>query len=347
MWSIAMVKITVIAGGTGSVKLVRGLAQAARTGGGREKEKKDDLAVIANVGDNIWLYGLYVCPDIDTVVYGLGGMLDEKRGWGVRGDTFSFLDQVAKVAPAQAASKGEKPWFSLGDRDLAMHVLRTAMLREGKSLSEVTAAVAKRLGIREKIIPATDDDVQTMISAARAPGGADATSTTTTTTTTTMHLQEFWVKNQGRPAVLGVQYRGIEKAKPSADAMRAIRDADMVIIAPGNPVSSIGPTVALAGLRQELARARDRVVAVSPMIGNRAVSGPAAKYMKAVGLPSSPEGVARYYQDFAGTLVISESDSRMSGRIEGRTGMRVRLANITMKSSRDEVALARYLLGRR
>jgi LPPG:FO 2-phospho-L-lactate transferase len=303
--------ITVIAGGTGSVKLVRGLAKIAG----------DDMAVIANVGDNIWLHGLYVCPDVDTMVYGLAGMLDEKRGWGVRGDTFSFLDQLRQ--------SGERPWFSLGDRDLATHVVRTAMMtKEGKTLSEVTGFFAKRYGITTKIIPATDDEVATMIS---STGDKE------------MHLQEFWVKNRGRPKVSAVRYAGIDRARPCQAAIDAIRNSDMIIIAPGNPVSSIGPIAAIAGLRAELAKARDGVFAVSPIIGNRPVSGPAAKYMKALRLKSSPVGIAQFYRDFASALVISKSDGNVSGDIR-RLDMDVHETNITMAGRQDEVRLARYLL---
>jgi LPPG:FO 2-phospho-L-lactate transferase len=305
--------ITVIAGGTGSVKLVRGLAKIAVGG--------SDMAVIANVGDNIWLHGLYVCPDVDTMVYGLAGVLDEKRGWGVTGDTFSFLDQLRQ--------SGERPWFSLGDRDLAMHVVRTAMMtKEGKTLSEVTGFFTKRYGIDTKIIPATDDEVTTMI---LSTGGKE------------MHLQEFWVKNRGRPEVSAVRYAGIDRARPCPAAIDAIRNSEMIIIAPGNPVSSIGPTAAIAGLRAELVKARDRVVAVSPIIGDRPVSGPAAKYMKAIGLKSSPVGVAEFYSDFAGALVISKSDANVSGDIR-RLDMDVHETNITMAGRQDEVRLARYLL---
>ncbi len=300
--------ITVVAGGTGSVKLVRGLARVA-----------GDLTVVANVGDNIWLHGLYVCPDIDTVVYGLGGMLDEKRGWGVQADTFSFIGQLRRA--------GEKPWFSLGDKDLAMHVVRTAMMKEGRTLSEVTRFFAERYGVDANVIPATDSEVATMISTAAGE----------------MHLQEFWVKNRGRPKVTAVRYAGIEKAEANKAAVDAIRNSDRIIIAPGNPVSSIGPTAAIPGLRAELARARDRVVAVSPIIGDGPVSGPAAKYMKAVGLTSSPAGVAAFYRDFAGSLVISKSDAGKSGDIR-RLGMDPYETNITMAGRQDEVRLARYLL---
>jgi LPPG:FO 2-phospho-L-lactate transferase len=303
--------ITVLAGGTGSVKLVRGLARLAR-----------DMTVISNVGDNIWLYGLYVCPDIDTIVYGLAGLLDERRGWGVKGDSFECLAQLKKL--------GAPAWFSLGDRDIAIHLLRTSMIKSGKSLSQVTDMMRERYSIAARIIPATDREVTTRI---------------TTGTGEEMHLQEFWVKHRGSPRVTGVRYDGAQDAAASAGAIDAIKRSDTVVIAPANPVSSIGPIVALADLRSELAENRHKVVAVSPLIGERAVSGPAVKYMKALGLESSPVGVARHYRDFVGTFVISKSDHRLAPEIQA-LGMQVYETNITMKSRQDEVRLGRQILSK-
>lgn len=301
--------ITVLAGGTGSVKLVRGLARSAK-----------DMTVISNVGDNIWLYGLYVCPDIDTIIYGLANVLDQ-RGWGVRGDSFECLAQLKKL--------GEPVWFSLGDRDIATHVLRTDMIRAGKSLSEVTDWMRDRYSIAARVIPATDSEVTTRIMTGRGE----------------MHLQEFWVRHRGAPKVTGVRYDGVEKAVPNRDAIDAIRLSDAVIIAPANPVSSIGPIVAIEGLRKELARNREKVIAVSPLIGEKAVSGPAVKYMNALGIESSPAGVAQYYRDFAGAFIISKGDYPMARRIEA-LGMQVYETNITMKSRQDEVRLGRHILSK-
>lgn len=300
--------IAVLAGGTGSVKLVRGIAKSAR-----------DLRVISNVGDNIWLYGLYVCPDIDTIIYGLAGLLDVKRGWGIRGDTFECLFQLKKL--------GAPSWFSLGDRDLATHLLRTSMIKEGKSLSEVTGWMKDRYSVAAKVIPATDSEVTTRIITERGE----------------MHLQEFWVKHSGKPKVTDVRFNGADKAEANHEAIDAIRHSDAIIIAPANPVSSIGPIVALADLRKELVQNRHKVVAVSPLIGEKAVSGPAIKYMKALGLESSPFGVARYYRDFVGTFVISKIDHHLAPRIES-LGMHVYETNITMKSRQDEVRLGRAIL---
>jgi len=278
-----------------------------------------EMTVISNVGDNIWLYGLYVCPDIDTIVYGLAGILDRKRGWGIKGDSFNCLAHLKRL--------GAPAWFGLGDFDIATHLLRTDMVKAGKSLSEVTDFMRRRYSISAKIIPATDSEVTTRIA---TPKGD-------------MHLQEFWVKNRGTPKVTGIHYAGADRADPSRYAIDAIRKSDVTIVAPANPVSSIGPIVAIPELRKELVRNRHKVVAISPIIGEKAISGPAVKYMKALGIEISPVGVARYYKDFVGTFLISKSDHDMASRIEA-FGMQVYETNITMKTGQDEVRLGRYIL---
>ncbi|HXG05981.1 MAG TPA: 2-phospho-L-lactate transferase [Nitrososphaera sp.] len=300
--------ITVLAGGTGSVKLVRGLDKLTK-----------EMTVVSNVGDNIWLHGLYVCPDIDTIVYGLAGILDRRRGWGIKGDSFNCLSQLKRL--------GAPTWFNLGDLDIGTHLLRTSMLKAGRSLSEITDFIRRRYLVSAKIIPATDTEVTTKIV---TPKG-------------TMHLQEFWVKNRGAGKVTGVYYAGADDATPSKGAIDAIRKSDLTIIAPGNPVSSIGAIVAIDGLRKELVRNRHKVVAVSPLIGEKAISGPAAKYMKALGIEISPVGVARYYSEFVGSFSISRSDHSMARRIE-ELDMKVYETNITMRTGQDEVRLGRYIL---
>lgn len=301
--------ITILAGGTGSVKLARGLDKVSK-----------DPTIVCNVGDNIWLYGLYICPDIDTIVYGLAGILDKKRGWGIKGDTFSFVDQVKKMALPG--------WFGLGDRDLATHVYRTDLLRRGKSLTFITAAIASSLGATATILPATDDDIQTFVSTSKGE----------------MHLQEFWVRRGARPVVNGLHFHGAQNAKVSWPVLQAIGKSERIILAPANPISSIGPMLAIPGLRRALARAREKVVAVSPIIGGRPVRGPAAKYMKAVGLEVSPAGVAGYYRDVASSLVISRQDWKSTPAIE-RFGMKAVQADIMMADARGEARLARHLAG--
>lgn len=303
--------ITVLAGGTGSIKLVRGLAAIEK-----------NIAVISNVGDNIWLYGLYICPDIDTLIYGLADLLDKKRGWGVKGDSFQCLSQMKKI--------GVSTWFGLGDRDLALHLLRTSMMKEGKSLSETTDFLRKRYSINAQIIPATDSEVPTMI---------------VTSKRGEMHLQEFWVKHQGRLSVSDIRYENASSAIANPAAIDAINSCRAIIVAPGNPVSSIGPLLAISDIREHLAQNRQKVIAVSPLIGRTAVSGPAVKYMRALGLENSSFGVAKYYRELVGTFIISKEDSspELQRKINA-LDMQVYKTNIIMKARRDEIRLGSYLL---
>jgi LPPG:FO 2-phospho-L-lactate transferase len=301
--------ITVLAGGTGSIKLVRGLAAIEK-----------DIDVISNVGDNIWIHGLYICPDIDTIIYGLANLLDQKRGWGIKGDSFQCLAQLKRI--------GAPTWFGLGDRDLAIHLVRTSMMKNGMSLSEITNFFRNCYSVRAQLIPATDKEVTTNIA---------------TSTRGDMHLQEFWVKHKGRPKVTGVRYDNANRARANPAAIDAIKRCQAVVIAPANPVSSIGPIVALADLRKELAQNRDKVIAISPLIGRKAVSGPAVKYMRAMGLEASSVGVAKYYRDFVSKFIISREDHSMKLQIEA-LDMQVYETNITMRARRDEIRLSRRLL---
>lgn len=272
-----------------------------------------------NVGDNIWLHGLYICPDIDTITYGLAGILDEDQGWGVRGDSFECLAQLQKL--------GAPSWFRLGDRDLATHLVRTVMIEQGKTLSQVTDFARNRYAISASIIPATDDEVKTVVTTGRGK----------------IHLQEFWVRYRGRPRMSGIRFEGSDTAAPTRSAINAIKRSELIIVAPANPVSSIGPTVALRALRKELTKKRDKVVAVSPLIGQKAISGPAAKYMGALGLDISPLGVAQYYRDFVSRFIISTEDHSLASRIRD-LGVDVFETDIMMKNRRDEVRLARRLI---
>ena len=301
--------ITVLAGGTGSIKLVRGLAAIER-----------DIVVICNVGDNIWIHGLYVCPDVDTIIYGLANILDQKRGWGIKGDSFQCLAQMKKI--------GAPSWFGLGDKDLATHLLRTSMMKDGKSLSEITSFFRKCYSIRAQLIPATDKEVTTSI---------------VTTSRGDMHLQEFWVKYKGRPRVSDIRYDNVSGATANPAAIDAIKRCRAVVIAPANPVSSIGPIMALSDLRNELAHNRDKVLAISPLIGRKALSGPAVKYMRALRLESSSIGVAKHYRDFVSKFIISRKDHRMKLQIEA-LGMQVYETDITMKARSEEVRLGMHLL---
>ncbi len=300
--------ITVLAGGSGSVKLVRGLASQTK-----------DLTVISNVADNMWLYGLYICPDIDTVIYGLADLLDKKQGWGIRNDSFEFLSQMEML--------GEKPWFKIGDRDLATHLLRTGMLKDGKKLSEITDRMRSKYGIEAKVIPATDNPMETKIVTDKGQ----------------LHIQEFWVKYRARPDVLNIVYDGADKSRVNPKAIDALRRSKIVVIAPGNPITSIGPILAVKGMRKEIINQKRKIIAVSPIIDKEAISGPAAKYMKAMKIQNSPLGVARYYSDFIEKFAISASDHHISTDIS-KLEIQPCETDIIMRNDDDEVRLALYLL---
>ena len=300
--------ITILAGGSGSVKLVRGLAS-----------HESNINVITNVGDNYWLYGMYICPDIDTITYGLSDLLDHDKGWGIKKDTFGFLRQMEIF--------GEETWFRIGDRDTATHLTRTNMLKNGKSLSEVTKWMCEKLAIETKIIPVTDNPIETRIITNKGE----------------MHLQEFWVKHRGLDTVDGIEYQGAEKARPNPEAVNAIQDSNLIIIAPGNPLTSIGPMLQIKGIRKELIKKKTKVVAVSPIIGNSAISGPAGKYMEAAGLEVSVVGVAKMYAHVCSNLVIDTKDHTHSKTIRS-LNVNVHESKIKMQTKQSEDALAASII---
>lgn len=300
--------ITILAGGTGSVKLVRGIATQTR-----------DISVISNVGDNYWLYGLYICPDIDTILYGLADILDTDKGWGIKKDTYGFLRQMEVL--------GEETWFNIGDRDAAIHLLRTNMLKNGKNLSDITEWMCRKFAIDVKIIPVTDNSVETRI----------------VTNKGDLHLQEYWVKYKGQDKVDGIKYIGAEKARANPAAVNAIHDSKLVIIAPGNPLTSIGPILSIKGIRKELSKNKKKVVVVSPIIGNTAISGPATKYMEAAGMEVSVYGLAKMYSEVASHMVIDTADRLLTRKIEN-LDMKVYETKIKMKDKKDEEALASFIL---
>ncbi len=301
-----MSKITVLAGGTGSIKLVRALYKLTR-----------DISIVCNVGDNIWLHGLYICPDVDTVVYGLANMLDTSKGWGVNGDTFNCLEQLRLL--------GEDNWFALGDKDLALHIVRSRMLREGKSLREVTKHICYKLGIYADVIPASNDTLETRILTEQGE----------------MHLQEFWVKYKALPDVKGIVYKG--DAKACYEALKAINSSDKVIIAPANPVSSIGAILAIQGIRKVLNANRSKCIAVSPIVGGSPVSGPASKYIRALGYDVNVFSIAKMYNDIISALVIDKEDVKYKDAIEA-LGIKVHVTDILMHDEESELRLARFLL---
>ena len=300
--------ITILAGGSGSVKMVRGFAS-----------QRTDINVVTNVGDNYWLYGMYICPDIDTITYGLADLLDHDKGWGIKKDTFGFLRQMEIF--------GEETWFRIGDRDTATHLTRTNMLKNGKSLSYITKWMCEKLSIEIKIIPVTDNTIETRIITDRGD----------------LHLQEFWVKHRGLDEVKGIEYQGAEKVRPNPDAMNAIHDSSLIVIAPGNPLTSIGPMLAIKGIRKELAKKKNKVVAISPIIGNSAISGPTGKYMEAAGIEVSALGVAKMYADVCSNIIIDTKDRMLTKKIES-LNINVHDTKIRMTNKQSEDALAASIL---
>ena len=300
--------ITALSGGTGSIKLVRGLASL-----------DEELVVIINVGDNTTIHGFYVAPDVDTVLYGLSGLLDEKRGWGIKGDTFNYLDQVNRL-------RGET-WFNLGDRDIAIHALRTALMRYGHSLSSVTANISERLGVNVKAIPASDEVIQTKIKISEKE----------------IPFQEYLVKRKAKDKVLGVKYDGDKRALPAPGVIDAIVSSECVVLCPANPITSISPILAIPKVRKILKETSSKVVAVSPFIRESPISGPAGKLMEGLGLEVSSIGVARLYKDFLDAIVIDAKDEVFKDRIEA-LGVKVFLYDIVMSDRVDENLLAKFVL---
>jgi len=303
-------KLTALAGGTGAAKLVRGLVAAGA----------EDDTVVVNTGDDTEVWGLHVSPDLDTITYALAGRLDLARGWGRSDESFHCLEAMAAFeAPT---------WFALGDRDLATHLVRTQALAAGRTLSQVTAEIGRRLGARGDVRPMSDDHVRTRI---RTPAGW-------------LTFQEYFVREKAQVEVLDVAYEGAGDARPAPGVLAAVTDADVVVVCPSNPVTSVGPILAVPGLVPALAATRARVVAVSPIIGRAAVSGPAGQLMAARGLPVSPLGVARAYAPWLDVLLIDRGDEPFVPDLEHR-GVRPLLGDILMTDRASEAALARQVLG--
>ncbi len=294
-------RLGVVCGGSGSSKFVTALKSFlpvySRT-----------PVFVANVADNFWHYGLYICPDVDILMYSLAGKLDTKKGWGIENDSSKFHDFYASLNPKEA-------WFNLGDADMALSILRTQLIKKGWKLSRITEHIRKVLHVKEAVVPATDDDVQTLIKTSQGE----------------MHLQEFWVKNKGRPAVLGVEYGGYSNARPNGKTLFAL--SDRVLILPANPVSSIQPTVNLPRVSERLMQAR--VVGISPFVGSKPYSGPAAKFMRAIGAEPSSFGVAKLYSAFLKIFLLdSNEDAKTVQRIRD-LGIECQRRNICLRNTKD------------
>jgi len=302
--------ITVLTGGTGGAKFVDGLRQVV---------PPEQLTIIVNTGDDLLWWGLYVSPDIDSITYVLSGLLSRERGWGVKGDTFYCLQAMGQL--------GQPIWFHTGDRDLAVHVLRSKLLAEGKTLSEVTTEISDQLGVKSRILPMSDSRVETRVG---TPVGE-------------LSFEEYFVQRWYQDPVESIRFAGAADAEPAPGVIDAILEADIVLVAPSNPVTSIGPILAVPGIKDALQKSNARVAAISPIIAGEAVAGPAGILMASQGLEVSVAGVAHAYHDFLDMLVIDVRDSESEKALR-QSGLRVHVTKTLMRTPEDKAELATSVL---
>lgn len=302
--------VVALAGGVGGAKLLEGLHGAA---------PKGTVTAIVNTADDFSLYGLHISPDLDTVMYTLAGIANPSTGWGIAGDTRSTLDAIARY--------GEDPWFLVGDQDFATHILRTHYLREGSSLTEVTLRLAQSLGIGMPILPMTDDKVATEVQTADG----------------WLAFQDYFVARRHADDVVDVRFAGIDRARPSQRVMQTIAEADLILFCPSNPLVSIGPILAVPEVRDALAKSSAPVVAVSPIIGGKALKGPADRMLAAKGVEVSARGVARHYEGIIDGIVIDAEDEALAGDIRA-TGVAVEVRNTIMGGRDDRIRFAHEIL---
>ncbi len=303
--------MSVLAGGVGAAKFIRGLVRVI---------PPERLTVVVNTGDDETFFGLHVSPDVDTVMYTLAGEVHPGQGWGLRDESFRVLDALSRFYG--------KPWFGLGDRDLATHLYRTDRLRAGSNLSAITADISKRFGVKSRILPMSDDRVRTFVKIR----GRDS-----------MPFQEYFVKGRARGFVEKIDLRGIAEARPLPSVLDAIRNSAAVILAPSNPFVSLGPIFGLRGVREALTAARGRVVAISPIVGGKTIKGPADKMLRGLGLEVSALGIARLYKDIVGTFVLDKVDRDYIDPIR-EFGMRVVAADTIMTTPAKAARLARTIM---
>jgi LPPG:FO 2-phospho-L-lactate transferase len=302
--------ITALAGGVGAARFLTGLVQLV---------EPEDLTVIVNTGDDIDLFGLHISPDVDIVTYTLSGIVDDENGWGLKGDTFNCLNALKLF--------GEVDWFNLGDRDFATSILRTNMLKNGFSLSQISAKISCDLGLKLNILPMTDDKVVTYVQISKG----------------LVHFEEYMVKRAAQDSVFDVKFVGAETAMPTKGVIDAIMSSERVIVCPSNPVVSIGSILSISGVRDALRKTCAKKVAVSPIVGGAPIKGPAAKLLNGLGVEVSAFGVAKLYADFLDGFVIDSVDASEKCRIE-ELGIKVIVGNTLMKDLTSKVALAKMVL---
>ena len=310
MASATKQKITALAGGVGASKLLLGLYEVMDPA---------DLTIIVNTGDDIVLHGLKISPDLDIVTYTLAGIVDPAKGWGIRGETFHALKRLVGY--------GRADWFNLGDRDLATHIHRSALLEEGGTLSEAAESIRTGLGVKARILPMSDQPVPTII---ESNEGA-------------MHFQKYLVKRRAEPIVEGIRFAGVEAARPAPGVLEAISEARRIIVCPSNPLISIGPILAVPGVRAKLRSRKADVLAVCPIVGGKSLKGPSDRMLAQLGYEPTALGVAKLYMDFTGTFVIDPADKAQAGVIS-ESSMRVEILRTVMKTHAHKLKLARALL---
>ena len=304
-------KVLALAGGVGGAKLAAGLEAALPPG---------DLSVVVNTADDFDLWGLRICPDLDTVMYTLAGIANPETGWGIAGESFGALEMLARY--------GEDTWFKLGDRDLATHVLRTTKLRSGEPLTRITADLSGALGVESAMLPMCDEPVATVLDTPDGP----------------LEFQDYFVRRRQRDEVFGMRLQGVGDARPTEAVLRALAGADLVVLCPSNPVVSIGPILAVPGMREALASSSAPKIAVSPIVGGRALKGPADRMLASLGHEVSSVGVSRMYEGLVSGMVIDGVDGGERLGIEA-LGMRVLVTAVIMRDEPDRVRLAREVLG--
>ena len=304
-------KIAALAGGVGGSKLLLGLYRVM---------DPVDLTVIVNTGDDIVMHGLHVSPDPDIITYTLAGVVNEETGWGITGETFRVTEGLARY--------GRPVWFNLGDRDLATHIHRSALLKNGRTLSQAMDSIRTALGVRTRLLPMSDDAVPTMLE----------------TDEGRMHLQDYLVRRRCEPKLKKIVFEGVERAQPAPGVIDAIKQADGIVISPSNPLISIGPILAVPGIRDALRKRRPAVVVVCPLVGGKSLKGPSDKMMAELRYEVSAAGVASLYRDICGTLMIDETDEMAGGAIEA-LDIKPVVRPTVMKSVEDKERLARHVLG--
>ena len=302
--------VLALAGGVGGAKLALGLAHVL---------PPNHLTIVGNTGDDDTFHGLHVSPDLDTLMYTLAGLSNPAQGWGLTGETFHVLEMLKRY--------GQPSWFGLGDTDLATHIVRTKLLRDGQSLSAVTAFLAGQLGIQPLLAPMSDDPVRTIADTLEGP----------------LAFQVYFVQRHCEPRILGVEFRGATKAKPSPAFLHALHTADILVYCPSNPIVSIGPILAIPGVVEAIRSFRGPRIAVSPIIGNQALKGPAAKMLEELGEDVSSVGVAKRLAGLCDLLVLDQQDTSLLPAVRA-VGMDATATNTIMQSAADKEQLARDVL---